>query len=400
MPTELTEAATGNARRGMSLPAPYLLALGPAVGMGFARFAYALVLPAMKADLHWTYSGAGALNTANAAGYLVGAMLTPLGTGRWGERRMFLGGLWVTVLGLLLFGAASAYPILWLLRFLVGMSGAFVFITGIALSVTNRGPLSAATAALLNTVGIGLGIMLSGVAVPFVLAHFGREGWRDAWGLLGAAALVLAAVLSRPVTRMNDVGAKAAVPWHRLGEFRPLGPALVAYFLLGAGYITYMTFIFAYVRQGGPVMAALVWGLLGGATMLWPLAWNRPLERWPGGKPMASSLVLVMAGTLLPLLSTARPAILTSAILMAVSFIPVAAITALTRRAVDTAVLSLGISLLTVLFAGGQAVGPLVAGALADRYGLRAGLIESTGVLLIAVVVAAFQREPARRARQ
>lgn len=171
----VTDATTESAHRAASLPAPYLLALGPAVGMGFARFAYALVLPAMKADLHWTYSAAGALNTANAAGYLLGALLTPLGAGRWGERPVFLGGFWATVLGLLLFGAATAYPLLWVLRFLVGMSGAFVFITGIALSVTNRGPLSAATAALLCTVGIGLGIMLSGVAVPFVLAHFGRE---------------------------------------------------------------------------------------------------------------------------------------------------------------------------------------------------------------------------------
>lgn len=211
------------------------------------------------------------------------------------------------------------------------------------------------------------------------------------------AALLLAAVVTRPVTRLSDVGAKAAVPWHRLGEFRPLGPALTAYFLLGAGYITYMTFIFAYVRQGGPVMAALVWGLLGGATMLWPLVWNRPLERWPGGLPMAASLLLVMTGTLLPLISTARPAILASAVLMAVSFIPVAAITALTRRAVDAAVLSLGISLLTVLFAGGQAIGPFISGALADRYGLRAGLLESTLVLLLAAVIGAFQREPAKR---
>ncbi|HRD75014.1 MAG TPA: YbfB/YjiJ family MFS transporter, partial [Hyphomicrobiaceae bacterium] len=49
------------------------LALGMAVVNSFARFAYALVLPAMRSDLGWSYTDAGALNTANAIGYLIGA---------------------------------------------------------------------------------------------------------------------------------------------------------------------------------------------------------------------------------------------------------------------------------------------------------------------------------------
>ncbi|MGH9054723.1 MAG: YbfB/YjiJ family MFS transporter [Acidimicrobiales bacterium] len=50
------------------------LALGPAVALGLARFAYALLLPAMRTDLHWSYTQAGALNTANALGYFAGAI--------------------------------------------------------------------------------------------------------------------------------------------------------------------------------------------------------------------------------------------------------------------------------------------------------------------------------------
>jgi hypothetical protein len=40
-----------------------------------------LLLPPMRADLGWTYVEAGALNTANGAGYIVGALwrrLAPL----------------------------------------------------------------------------------------------------------------------------------------------------------------------------------------------------------------------------------------------------------------------------------------------------------------------------------
>ena len=50
------------------------LAVGPAVALGLARLAYALLLPAMPTDLHWSFGESGSLNTANAAGYLIGAL--------------------------------------------------------------------------------------------------------------------------------------------------------------------------------------------------------------------------------------------------------------------------------------------------------------------------------------
>ena len=51
------------------------LALGTAVSLGLARFSYALFLPPMRADLGWSYVTAGAMNTANAVGYLAGALV-------------------------------------------------------------------------------------------------------------------------------------------------------------------------------------------------------------------------------------------------------------------------------------------------------------------------------------
>src|ERR1700748_2941791 len=66
------------------------LAMGPAVGLGLGRFAYALLLPAMRADLGWNYAQAGAMNTANAAGYLAGALLATAASRRLGMKPAFL----------------------------------------------------------------------------------------------------------------------------------------------------------------------------------------------------------------------------------------------------------------------------------------------------------------------
>ena len=76
----------------------FLLSFGPAVSNSFARFAYALILPAMRSDLHWSYSQAGSINTVNAFGYLLGALLTRALVARLGNRALYGWGMLVTSL--------------------------------------------------------------------------------------------------------------------------------------------------------------------------------------------------------------------------------------------------------------------------------------------------------------
>src|ERR1039458_6594411 len=69
------------------------LALGPAAALGLARFAYALLLPSMRANLGWSFSAAGAKSTDNAVGYLAGPLLGAAAVRRAGARRSFLAGI-------------------------------------------------------------------------------------------------------------------------------------------------------------------------------------------------------------------------------------------------------------------------------------------------------------------
>src|SRR5438067_5448999 len=110
------------------------LALGPAVALGLARFAYALLLPAMRSDLGWSYAQAGLLNTANAVGYLAGAVGGARLTRRLGTRRAFTAGLAVTTLAIAASAASGNLVVLSLLRAVGGASGAVVFIAGAALT--------------------------------------------------------------------------------------------------------------------------------------------------------------------------------------------------------------------------------------------------------------------------
>lgn len=64
-------------RQASPLTLAILLSLAAAVSLGITRFAYGLLLPPMRADLGWTYTLAGSMNTTNAFGYFVGALCTP-----------------------------------------------------------------------------------------------------------------------------------------------------------------------------------------------------------------------------------------------------------------------------------------------------------------------------------
>src|SRR5690606_26126846 len=106
------------------------LSLGAAVSLGITRFAYGLLLPPMREDLGWSYTLAGAMNTFNAVGYLIGALLTP-----WLMRRASPGTLllWGSVLASVFMALSgfftSATPLL-AQRLLAGVASAFVFIAG------------------------------------------------------------------------------------------------------------------------------------------------------------------------------------------------------------------------------------------------------------------------------
>ena len=115
-------------------PSPVVLALAlslaAAISLGITRFAYGLLLPIMREDLGWSYTLAGAMNTANALGYLVGALSAPALMRRWGTP----GAVLVAALGASVFMALSGFfraaePLL-LQRWLAGITSAWLFVGG------------------------------------------------------------------------------------------------------------------------------------------------------------------------------------------------------------------------------------------------------------------------------
>jgi len=100
------------------------LALGTTAALGLARFAYGLLVPAMRDELGWSLAKAGTLTTANSLGYLVGALAAGPLARRLSETAAFRLGMVLTAAALAANAATGSYPLLLLTRAAAGGSGA------------------------------------------------------------------------------------------------------------------------------------------------------------------------------------------------------------------------------------------------------------------------------------
>lgn len=382
----------------------FLLSLGTVVSNSFARFAYALMLPAMRNDLGWNWSQAGWLNTANAFGYLAGALLARALVDRVGNRALFIAGMPATALALLATGLVDDLLALSALRAIAGVAGAMVFVCGGALAgnVFPDDPRRATLAITVFFGGSGAGLVLCGAGIPLLLERGGDAAWPQAWLAMGAASLamtVAAIAAARAIAEPAALASAGAPVWRP----RDFAPALLAYTGFGLGYIGYMTFVIAWMREHGASTTdvILVWSLLGIATLVAPWLWKRPFAEWRGGPVIALVMTVLAAGAGLPLLASSLPAMLASAALFGAGmFSTPSAVSTLIRKQLPKPAWGGAMAVFTILFAIGQIVGPTVTGWLADLYGsLRPGLALSVAVLLAGAVMALWQKDVASESR-
>ena len=397
--------------RGHPVALALALSLGAAVSLGITRFAYALLLPVMRDDLAWSYTLAGAMNTLNAAGYLAGALVTPLLMRRLGAAALLLWGSALASVFMALSGFfIEANPLL-LQRFLAGVASAWVFIAGglLAARVGNRVPRRAGLVLGLYYGGVGTGIALSTLAIPLLLdaASSAAHGWRWAWWGLAGLCVLATLVLLWPARMLPEKELPAQsgkglepdlaskLPW------LAMAPMLAGYTLFGVGYIGYMTFVIALLRDQGASGAAVTayFTLLGLAVIASARIWARLLDRARGGGALALLNALLGLATILPVLTSAWPVVLASGLLFGAVFLSlVASTTAFVRHNLPEAQWAAGISAFTILFAFGQIVGPTVVGWIADGAGgLARGFVYSAAALWLGALVAWRQRPLALR---
>jgi predicted MFS family arabinose efflux permease len=366
-----------------------VLSLAAAIGIGIARFGYALVLPDMRDSLHWSYSAAGFVGTMNAAGYLAGALVAPRLLRRFGWTAAVHGGTLACIASLALCATSGNFVLLSIARLIAGFGAAAAFIAGggLAANIAQSQPQRASFLLSLFYAGPGIGILASGLVAPFALQAFGPGSWWIAWCEMTAlgALLALPVLLMQFDLKIGNGPAPAAA-----FQVAPVANYLAGYFLFGAGYIAYMTFMIALVRDagGGAAAQAGFWGLVGISTCLAPWVWRRVLAFNRGGLATSIMIAVSAVGAMLPMFGHSAPLLASSAVVFGVAFFAVVgSSTAFVRLNYPPSAWPTAIAAMTSCFGIGQTLGPIVVGVATDALGnLGYALNVSAGMLAAAAL--------------
>lgn len=388
------------------------LALGAAIALGLARFSYALFLPLMREDLQWSYLTAGSMNTANAGGYFLGAVLCPFLFKKYSVSKVFIVGSFLTSVLLGLSGIAIGTGTLFMLRLGAGMLSALVFVGGGILSAQlgSQHPQKSGLILGIYYGGTGIGIVLSSLFIPVAVAwganHEWAHAWQLGWWLLAVLGLILACVMIKPSLSISLPKAKQSRK--ESTAISSYARVVFGYSCFGMGYIGYMTFVVALLKQMmlDEDLINIFYAVLGFSVMASSRVWARMLDHYQGGQSLAIlNCLLAIAGLIPAMLSLfggkevamgllSISAIFISGILFGGCFLSaVASTTAFVKHNLPQSQWVTGITIFTTIFAIGQVLGPTFTGWVADHFGgLAIGLLLSSCILLLGAVVAYGQK--------
>lgn len=362
-------------RTAISILAAGLCAL--ALAMGIGRFGYTALLPAMQ-DEGLSTADAGVIAAANLFAYMVASWAAGKIPAAW-WRRAFLACLAASVastLGMAIEGFGS-----WLVwRAVGGAASAGAFVLGVGLMLDGLVAAGRAAWSGFAFCGVGLGIAASGVVA------LDGPGASQGWIVLGGVALLAAL----PAARLGLDGSVAHAQAQPQPEGSPtpdLTPLSVAYFLEGFGYSVAATFLVAVVaRSSGIELAGWAWVLTGLCAIPGFFAWRAITARRGVWRALGLAYAIQAVAIALPALSAAPLAAVASAVGFGGTFLAITGLTVAQARHLGGIP---AIGRITAVYGVGQALGPLLAGWLAEARGgfdeallLSAACVLGGGVIL------------------
>jgi MFS family permease len=360
-------------------------AIGIALNVGLARFAYGIVLPSLRRDLDLDYLTSGSLNAVHLLGCLVATLAAPWVARTIGLRTLLTRAHVLVAAGALLCAmaphGASGPIVLGIGRLATGIGAGggivAILVTALAAVTARERPFVGAVV----WSGIGAAVMVCGFAAPLLLQS--GSGWRASFA--GAAILALAISFFFPATGFPTNQAQAAASLEkpaaaamRLDAAQLLTPRwsfLVAtYLLFGVGYIAYATFAGAQLAAAHtqPSLVGLTWTAFGiativGAALVVPVLGATRIKEFAlfGGMVSGSLGAFVLQGSAG---NTLGGAILVG---LGIAAIPTI-VSTYARQRCSAEDYAKAFSYASSALGIGQLVGPVAAGALADHFGMAA----------------------------
>lgn len=383
----------------------FSLSLAAGLSLGITRFSYGLLLPSMRTDLDWSYTLSGTMNTMNALGYLLGALITPNLIRRWGAIPVLLAGSVLSTGIMAIPGFYFENSAFMLQRTFSGITSAFIFVSG-GLLAARLGSLTIEKSGLILGMyygGTGWGIVASTLVIPYMIqSNTGLpHPWRYAWWALAAVSGLFTLIYTLPILSFSKLGLQGSE--QRLGvsekkfKIAPILPALLGYGCFGIGYIGYMTFVLLLLKEQGvePIFIQIFYLLLGLSVLAGGKLWSGLLNRAKAGEALSLLNFLLGMAACIPALTENRYLLLASGIVFGSIFLSVvASTTAFVRHNLPRELWTEGIGAFTIVFAAGQILGPTLVGFISDGSGgVGRGLLFSALILWVGALIPRKQNQ-------
>ena len=317
---------------------PLIIALGGMIAMaaaiGIGRFVYTPILPYMADALSLTKGEAGLIAAANFLGYLVGSLLGATGVMRGDRRRWMLWALGLSAATTAAMALTSPVPAYLLLRFIGGLTSAFVMVFGSAIVFDRLAAAGRSELTHYHFAGVGIGMSVSALLVSGLGA--GGIGWSGQWIASGAVAGLALVTVMAMIPR--DAGtAPPPAPKSTAGFDRRIIPLAIAYGLFGFGYVITATFISVQVRQT-PSIAAIepvIWLIVGLSAVPSVALWTWIGRRLGNPASIALACLAEAAGVAATVLFDSTAAVLIGGALLGGTFMGITAVGMTTAREIS-----------------------------------------------------------------
>lgn len=359
------------------------------IAMGISRFAFTPILPFMRIDEGFTFAQGGLLASSNYVGYFIGA----LGAGfvLKSKKTFLLVNVLINVTSIFLMGIIEAYSIWLLLRLIAGVTSGFIFVltSSIVMDYLAAHLLTRWSGYVFS--GIGLGIAISGLVVPFIEASFAWQGTWLGLSILSLLFLCTTLLLWRNLRIVDGEKLQKSAETNIWQGFMPW--LIVAYGLEGLGYIVTGTFLVDIIYNIEPLRAyaGYSWVVVGLAAIPSAPIWMKLMSKFSTIALMAIAYALQVVGILLPVLSQSVWSVLLSAFLYGFTFVGLVTMSTNYARQLFPKQSGYVVSILTTFYALGQIIGPLIAGRLETHFGTyKAPLLFAGTTITIAVLILLF----------
>lgn len=357
-----------------------------AMAMGISRFAYTPILPLMKEATMLSAAALGYLASSNYVGYLIGALCA--GYVRHSKMKILRVSVLFNILSTASMAFTDSFFVFLCWRWLAGTTSGLIFVLTSSIVLDYLARNSSKLAGYLYS-GVGIGIVLSGMAVPLFNSF---STWKTAWFGLSMLSLLIAVIVSALWKRVEWNSATDTVHSNQIssGQKSFLPWLIVIYGLEGFGYIITATFLvdIAYEIPQWQAYASYFWILAGMAAIPSTQLWQNAMRKWKPLPTLCAAFLLQAIGIMLPLFHQHLISGILSAVLFGITFMGITTIcTSYARQlAPENSVAIIG--KLTAVYAFGQIIGPAVAGNLAAQTGqYNSALQLAGGALLFAILL-------------